>query len=109
MDEMKKEDMSQKVRVSLDKRCTQQELDNLVLIRTKSETATQAARPDAIPDGTPQDKAAAFIHGALALKAESRLLENLWWDEMTKKYDLSGTTWIDFKTCEFYQLKEKAD
>ena len=107
MDDKKPEEKKATIREDLGKACTQQELDSLVLIRTKSETATAAARPDAIPDGTPADKGAMFIQGALALKAEAATLEKLWWEEMTKKYALNGVVWIDFSNGSFDIMKEK--
>jgi len=94
------------VRSDIGKKCTREELDSLVLIRTKHETASQAARPDAIPDGTPADKGAMFIQGALALKAEASALEKLWWEEMIRRYQLSGTTWVDFSDGAFYVMKD---
>lgn len=92
------------VRKDLGKSCTRDELDSLTLIKTKKDTAAQAARPEAIPDGTPPEKGIMFIQAALSLMAEANLLEKLWWEEMVKKYQLPDVTWIDFKTGNFYQM-----
>lgn len=84
--------------------CTKEEIDSIQLIQNKVSCANQACSPDAIPDGVDEIKAKWFIQSAIDSLASYRWLENDWWSNMKKKYELPKevNVWIDFDTSEFY-------
>lgn len=84
--------------------CTKEEIDSIQLIRNKIDCASQACRPDAIPDGINEIKAKWFIQSAIDSLASYRWIEQEWWKEIKKKYNLplNINIWVDFETQEFY-------
>jgi len=88
--------------------CTKEELDSIKLIQNKISCASQACRPDAIPDGVDEIKAKWFIQSAIDSLASYRWLEEDWWSEVKKKYELPKdvNVWIDFDNAEFYLIEE---
>ena len=92
----------------LNKIVSAEELNSLTLIQNKYSCACQAAQPNAIPDGTPKDKAEMFIAGALAAKAEAQWLQQMWWNEILAKYAIAdkGNINIDFSTRELFLYTE---
>jgi len=96
-------------RIDLNTICEKDDLDSLDLIRNKINCATQAVRPDAIPDGVSKEKAKLFIQSAIDSLGAYRWLENDWWKDIVKKYKLpqDKNVRIDFGTGMFYILENE--
>lgn len=94
-------------RENLNLACSPEELDNMKLIQNKLSCANQAARPNAIPDNVSADKIDLFVKAALNTKAEALFLQQMWWEEMKKKYNLppEQNVFLDFMNGSFYILK----
>lgn len=102
--------MGDKKRIYLKKSCSKEEMNSLKLIQNNLTCATQAASPESIPDNVDKDKAVIFIAGAIEAKARALWLQDEWWDEIVKKYEIEHTQedpiYIDFITLEFYKIGE---
>jgi len=102
--------MADKERLYLGITCTPEEIKSLKLIQNNVTCATQACSPNSIPDNVPREKAEIFVTGAIEAKARSLWLQDQWWDEAIKKYNIQHTqenpVYIDFTTGEFYKYKE---
>lgn len=102
--------MADKERVYLSTSCTEEELKSLKLIQNNVTCATQACSPESIPDNVDRQKAEIFIAGAIEARARALWLQDQWWAEAIKKYNLQHTennpVYVDFITREFYQLGE---
>lgn len=120
-------DINGNKREDLNIKCSQEEINSLRLIRNKVTCATQALNSNMIriPQEPPEtssesvkeeyklrksmleEQARFFVKGAIDAKAEANFLEEDWWTQMIKKYNLTGSVFIDFETCDFYRLLDK--
>lgn len=86
--------------------CTKEEIDSIQLIQNKIACASQAARPDSIPDNVSEQKSRLYIQVAIDSLASYKWLEQDWWNRMKETYSLpkEKEIWIDFNSKEFYTL-----
>lgn len=107
------------VRKNLGIAVTREELDSIKLIRNRATNALQAmdSRNIIVPpkDASEHQKFIAeeqgriFVKGAIEARAEAQYLEEAWWDDMIKKYNLVGNVYVDFGTGGLYMMEPADD
>jgi hypothetical protein len=102
--------MAERKRFYIGVSCTPDEIKSLKLIQNNVTCAHQACSPEAIPDNVPREKAEIFIAGAIEAKSRALWLQDQWWNEALKKYQIIHTqenpVYVDFSSGEFYRFKE---
>lgn len=102
--------MAERKKFYLGVSCSPDEIKSLKLIQNNVTCANQACSPLAIPDNVPREKAETFVVGAIEARSRALWLQDQWWDEAIKKYNIQHTSdnpvYVDFITGEFYRYKE---
>ncbi len=85
-----------------------EDIDSFKLVQNKISCASQAARPEAIPDGVDNNKAKLFIQAAIDSLASYKWLEQDLWSQIIMKYNLpkDKNVHIDFNASMFYFLED---
>ena len=80
------------------------------IIRTRVSCASQAMQVQAIPTGVTAQDVQMFVTAAIESKADSLVMESLWWRSSIQKYALNvaalGDVYFDVDTKEFFINKE---
>lgn len=87
------------------------EVESLVLINTRINTATAAAQIKNFPAAATKEQILLFIEAALNTLAEARQMQRTWWQGIKAKYPKlpigQQNVFVDFDTYEFYISEQK--
>jgi hypothetical protein len=98
-----------KVRESLNVFSTEAEAVEFRIIRTRIQCAAQAMQIQALPKGVTPADVQLFITAAIESKADSMVMEAVWWENNLTKYNLKdkgfGDVYFDAERKEFYIMR----
>jgi hypothetical protein len=91
-------------RVDLGIKVTKEELDSILLIRSKANSIAQASSLANIPEGVSQDTVDKYVKAIVNMKSEILFLEQDWWSSIMKKHNLTGEVHLDFSDGSLFTL-----
>jgi len=97
-------DISKPEKRFIEQQPTKEEVGTIKLITMKKQISRTAMENRNFPDGVDQGIMTAYYKAAMDNFAEAQELENCWWEEMLKKYDLVAGVKLDLETRRFYYL-----
>ena len=104
-----KADQKKMRRVDLDVNITQEEFDQISFVLKKKAIANTASQTTAFPKETEQGVISAFYKAAFDSFAESQVLEQKWWEEVSDRYKFKDKVYFDIDSKKFYTLEEMSE
>jgi CXXX repeat modification system protein len=86
---------------------TEEELNDIKLIKSKSDCVDQAFNLVNVPSDASQETIDKFTNSIINKKSEVLFLENNWWGKTLAKYNLTGSIFLDFSDGSLYKHGEQ--